>query len=185
MHAFRMTMILACLAVSPAFGDDALDSNTADPDAYIVRVVIKEGDPQGSLAKGTLKVRSERALSVRLNGEANFLSGGEYPIGKGLVPFGATMRVSVTPEAAGKIHVSGTHEDSDINVASAQTGNAIALRAYRIHFAETMKPGETVRRVLERKSRDDLWTQLFGNPRKQEVWMELTVTREVGEEESP
>jgi hypothetical protein len=113
-----------------------------------VRLVVFEGDPQGSREAGTLKVVAEPRLMAPEGRPFSFLDGGEQAVPAGasnvqFVEFGRSIRGTARQgEKAGTVFLDVTFDNTTI---PEQNGDALRLNIEGTRTLGTFKVGEVVK----------------------------------------
>jgi hypothetical protein len=138
----------------------ALFSSATESDAeshYIITVTMNQGDPNGSVEKGTIKVLAAPRVSVVENQEAISILGGKTKIGEQDVSFGQYLKVRVTRKVKGVVAVTGVIEVSAIGT---PVQDVLEREARSIYFARTVKLAETNRLRTANWAQGRVWLEL-------------------------
>jgi hypothetical protein len=120
-------------------------------------VTMNQGDPNGSVEKGTIKVLAAPRVSVAENQEAISILGGKTKIGEQDVSFGQYLKVRVTRKGKGAVTVSGVIEVSAIGT---PVQDALEREARSIYFERTVKLAETNRLRTANWAQGRVWLEL-------------------------
>lgn len=138
----------------------ALFSPATESDAeshYIVRVTMNQGDPNGSVEKGTIKVLADPRVIVVENQEAISNLGGKTKIGDQDVSYGQYLRVRAIRMGKDAVAVTGVIEVSAIGT---PVQNVLEREARSIYFARTVKLAETNRLRTANWAQGRVWLEL-------------------------
>jgi hypothetical protein len=147
--------VLIAMAVVACLGLSSTTGTAGNPERYLINVSVRQGDPHGSRAAGTLKVLAEPTLVTRAGHEASYSSGGTAQVDGESVELGNKLRVFADAAAEG-VRVKLSLEHTVLLEAAEATTR---LRTDRALYSRKVKPGEVLKLDWGRPS-EQMWVEL-------------------------
>jgi hypothetical protein len=118
---------------------DVQGQNKAPVTQFQILIVVKKGDPQGSIAKGTVKALSEPVIVTQEGKPATFISGSHFPIAGDMVEAGLLATIIPERTEGGRIRLKVSLEARE--VAQMQENHGI-IKTVQARFSRVVHPGE-------------------------------------------
>jgi hypothetical protein len=145
--------VAVLLAVAP----ESLPAAAPRPRQYQIDLVIKSGDPSGSVQAGTQKLLASPRLITLEKQPANFISGGQVLVRGEFEDFGLIVRCVVEPGLGRRINMKVVLERIEV---VQQRGERVTLQTSKVTHDLTFSRGEAIKLRFSRGNQPYTWVEV-------------------------